>query len=248
MELSMFEKIKPGHVLRFNGTDPGNIVPPAATAVGNDITAETLWTAQSALGRVDLLSHPTGPLDMAAEVARKLRPGISLTRLASYSDIAREHSSQNRFIGAALCDFVGYVDGRSNYIATDRAVISKDFSGCLMVSYVVGGQRRVAHSAASQDPARDCKQAFLTTLRGLNAQQLIWFKPYTNDEAAGFIQRFAVARAHVNGNVNRMTTFGVVTPTGEAYAIEAFKPLAAVQNDWIVTAVRRPQIRTSWTV
>lgn len=245
----MFDKIKAGHVLRFNGTDPGDIVPPAATAVGNDITAETRWTAQSVLGRVDLVSHPTGPLaDMAAEVAKKLRPGISLTRLVSYSDTAKEHTPQNRFLGAALCDFVGYVDGRSNYIATDRAVISKDFSGCLMVSYVVNGERRVAHSAASQDPARDCKQAFLTTLQGQNARQLSWFKPYTTDEAAGFIQRFAVASPHVGGRPNRMTTFGVVTSTGDAYAIEAFKPLAAVQNDWIVTAVRRPQIRSSWTV
>jgi hypothetical protein len=245
----MFDQIKPGHVLRFTGTDPGAIAPPAATTVGNDIRAETLWTAQSVLGRVDLISHPTGPLaDMAAEVSKKLRGGISLTRLASYSDTGKEYLPQNRFIGATICDFVGYVDGRSNYIATDRAVISKDFSGCLMVTYVVNGERRVAHSAASQDPARDCKQAFLTTLRGMNAQQLSWFKPYTSADDAGFIQRFAVASPHVSGQPNRMTTFGVVTATGDAYAIEAFKPLAAVQNDWIVTAVRRPQIRSSWTV
>lgn len=245
----MFDRIKPGHVLRFTATDPGDIAPPAASTQDNDITAETLWTAASTLGRVELISHPSGALaDMAAEVAKKLRSGLSLTRLASYSDTGQAHTAQDRLLGTAICDFVGYVDGRSNYIATDRAAISKDFSGCLMVHYVVNGQRRIAHSAASKDPARDCKQAFLTTLQGMNARLVGWFKPFTTADDADFIRHFAVASPHVKGRPNRMTTFGVVTATGEAYAIEAFKPEAAVHNDWIVTAVRRPAIRTSWTV
>jgi hypothetical protein len=237
-------------VQRF-ATDPSTIIsPPAATnSATNDNRLETLWTAASTLGTVQLISHPSGALSAAAaEVATKLRKGFSVSRIASYSATGREVTLSDRILGSTLCDFVGYADGRSNYIASQRAVFSKDFSGCLMVVYTQNGERRVAHSAASQVPTMDCKQAFLTTLRTNGATLGGWFRPFVLADSDAKADAFRVISTHAGGDPNRMTTFGVISSTGQQYAIDAFKPVAAAGNDWIVTAVRTPQMYTTWTI
>src|SRR6185436_10857452 len=94
----------------------------------------------------------------------KLRKDPSKTRQASYSAPLRALGPSDRVRGSVDCDFVGYTEGKSLYVPSRGAVISKDFTGCLMVLYSQNGERRVAHSAASQDPDMDCKRAFLRTL------------------------------------------------------------------------------------
>ena len=154
------------------------------------------------------------------------------------------------------CDFVGYTDGKSNYIDTNLAAFSKDFSGCLFVVYSVNGVRRVAHAASSARADFDCKQAFLNTLQAQHAVLHGWFRPF--QVAVDLNQKlveFARIKDYVNNNINNLTTFGVITGTGVPYSINAFKPckmgeLKGIKpnlrrapgpmlpgNDWIVTSV-----------
>lgn len=247
----MFDHVKPGHVLRF-GTCPSTIVsPPGATASdNNDNTKATLWPAASDLGVVRCLSHPSGNLgSIGADVATHLRatPG-SKARTASYSPVGRFLTESNRVVGSLSCDFVGYVDGQSNYIRSTETVFSKDFSGCLMVVYTLDGQRHVAHAAASIVPKMDCKQAFLTTLRGMGAVLNGWFRPFvSNSDSARKAAAFQVIGKYVGHNINYLTTFGVVTNTGQAYSVDAFKPAGVGGNDWVVTNVSPKVMSQSWT-
>ena len=238
----MFNLIKPGHVLRF-GTCPSTIVSPQAAPSGeqNNNTLATLWPAASNLGNVQCLSHPSGPIGaVAAEVATRLRttPG-SAGRTLGYSAVGRAVTASNRAVGAEQCHFVGYTDGKSNYIASAQTVFSKDFSGCLMVAYSINGQRRVAHAAASQTPSMNCKQPFLTTIQGQHAVMIGHFRPFVAANHNGRkATAFAVISPYVGGNINRLTTFGVVTSTNDAYSIDAFKPTTvAAGNDWVVTDI-----------
>lgn len=249
----MFNLIKPGHILRF-GTDPGTIASPkgATNPTNNNNTLATAWPNTSHLGQVQVQSHPSGPLGaIAADVATHVRttPG-SKSRTASYSAVGRAVTASNRPIGSETCDFVGYVDGQSNYINSARTVFSKDFSGCLMVLYTMGGQRRVAHAAASAVPTMDCKQAFLNTIRAGHAVLGGWFRPYV--DAVDFNRKataFAVISKYVGGNINRLTTFGVVTAAGQAWSIDAFQPSTVPhQGAWVITDVRAQPMSQSWQV
>jgi hypothetical protein len=244
----MFNLMKPGHVLRF-GTCPSTIVSPQGGHF-NDNTLETLWTTTSALGLVQCLSHPSGAIGaIAADVATHLRTTPnSKSRSTSYSGVGRLFTPSNRVIGQMTCDFVGYVDGRSNYIASLETVFSKDFSGCLMVEYTVAGQRRVAHAAASQVPEMNCKQAFLTTLQGMHAVlNHGWFRPFVSaTDSAAKINAFAVVGKYIQHQINNLVSFGVVTAGGQPYSIDAFKPHGIAGNDWVVTAVSPKTMSQSW--
>ena len=247
----MFHLMKPGHVLRF-GTCPSTIISPAGVLNPplNDNTLETLWTANSNLGLVQCLSHPSGNIGaIAADVATHLRttPG-GISRSTSYSRVGRLVTRSNRVVGQLNCDFVGYVDGRSNYIQSTQAVFSKDFSGCLMVEYTVAGQRRVAHAAASQVPTMNCKQAFLTTLQGIPAVLTHgWFRPFVSATDSGRkINAFGVIGNYIQNQINNLVTFGVVTAAGQPYSIDAFKPHGIAGNDWVVTDVSPKVMSQSW--
>ncbi len=246
----MFNLMKPGHILRF-GTCPATIKSPPTIggSYTNDNTLATAWLATSNLGAVQCLSHPSGNIGkIAADVARQLRttPG-SKSRTASYSSAGRFLTSSNRVVGSLTCDFVGYVDGQSNYIQSTQTVFSKDFSGCLMVVYTIAGQRHIAHAAASAAPTMDCKQAFLTTIQGMGAVLNGWFRPFVmNLDSARKIATFGVIKNYIGGNPNTLTTFGVVTQAGQAYSIGAFKPSGISGNDWVVTDVSPKAMSNSW--
>jgi hypothetical protein len=248
----MFNLMKPGHILRF-ATCPSTIVSPAGAknpALNNN-TVATAWPATSNLGLVQCLSHPSGNIGpIAADIATHLRttPG-SAARTLGYSPVGRAIVSSDRLVGSVTCDFVGYVDGQSNYIQSAQTVFSKDFSGCLMVAYTIGGQRHVAHAAASNVPAMDCKQAFLNTLQGLHAVLIGWFRPFVSALDSGRkANAFGVAGKYMGQNINNLTTFGVVTQTGEAYSVDAFKPAGAGGNDWVVTDVSAKVMSQNWNV
>jgi len=252
----MIHKIKPGYVLRFEKCPKKIISPAGVESVGmNNITLETQWPPKSSkLGMVTCLSHPSGSIgSIAADVATHLRttPG-SISRLASYSGAGRAFTESNRVIGKLNCDFVGYADGRSYYIQSDKTVFSKDFSGCLMVEYFVRGQRRVAHVAASKIKGLDCKQAFLTTRKVEKAElKHGWFKPFdATTDSARKIKAFNMIKKYIQSQINDLVTFGVVTAMGEPYSIDAFKPrgLTENENDWIVTDVRQKVMSQSWIV
>ena len=246
----MFDLMKPGHVLRF-GTDPATITSPKGVADAlNDNTLETKWPTTKDLGMVQCVSHPSGDLGaIAADVATRLRDGGGKSRTASYSAVGRALTSSNRAVGSASCDFVGYVDGQSNYIESARTVFSKDFSGCLMVAYTVNGQRRVAHAAASAVPKMDCKQAFLNTLQANHAVLGGWFRPFVSVRDSGRkATAFGVIGKHVGHNINNLTTFGVITNTGQAYSVDAFKPTTVAGNAWVVTNVSPHVMTNSWIV
>lgn len=246
----MFNLMKAGHVLRF-GTDPTTIISPKASnvAVVGDNALATPWPTTSNLGNVQCLSHPSGSLGkIAADVATSVRTG-SISRSASYSGIGRAITSSDRNVGSVNCDFVGYTDGKSMYIQSANTVFSKDFSGCLMVAYTLGGQRHVAHAAASQVPNMDCKQAFLNTIRQMGAALIGWFKPYeaARDDTQKFaaLQRFLVYMK----DPYSMTTFGVVTAAGQAYSIDAFKPKApGIGNSWVITHVSARAMNQNWNL
>jgi hypothetical protein len=246
----MFNLMKPGHVLRF-GTCPSTIVSPQGVVAHheNDNTLATPWPATSNLGLVQCVSHPSGNLGaIAANVATHLRTTAgSKARTASYSAPGQLLTSSNRPIGQDTCDFVGYVDGQSNFIQSTRTVFSKDFSGCLMVVYTVNGQRHVAHAAASAVPAMDCKQGFLTTIQGQHAILIGWFRPFVSAlDSARKANAFGVVGQYVGNNINYLTTFGVITAAGLAYSVDAFKPTAAHGNDWVVTYVGAQILSQSW--
>jgi hypothetical protein len=246
----MFNLIKPGHVLRF-GTCPSTIVSPAGAhnASTNNNALATAWPTTSNLGLVQCLSHPSGNIgDIAADVATRLRttPG-SVSRTVSYSAPGRLLTASNRPVGSEQCDFVGYVDGQSNYIQSAQTVFSKDFSGCLMVVYTVAGQRHVAHAAASNVPTMNCKQAFLTTIQGMHAVLGGWFRPFVSALHSGRkANAFGVIGQYVGNNINNLTTFGVVTAAGQAYSIDAFKPNGVGGNDWVVTDIAPQVLSQSW--
>lgn len=245
----MFNLIKPGHVLRF-GTCPSTIISPPGAVLqsSNDNTRATLWPTTSRLGLVQCLSHPSGNIGaIAADVATNLRTTASKSRNASYSAVGRLLTESNRIVGSENCDFVGYVDGQSNYIQSVQTVFSKDFSGCLMVAYTIAGQRHVAHAAASQVPTMDCKQAFLTTIRGMHANLIGWFRPFVaNLDSARKAQAFGVIGKYIQHQINNLTTFGVVTQAGQAYSIDAFKPHGIVGNDWVVTDISVKNMDQNW--
>lgn len=247
----MLNLVKPGHILRF-GTCPSTIISPpgAKNDILNDNTLETLWPCNSSLGIVQCLSHPSGNIgEIAAEVALQLRltPG-SASRTASYSDAGRYFTSSNRMIGQSSCDFVGYVDGQSNYIQSDQTVFSKDFGGCLMVEYTVGGHRRVAHVAASVVQKMDCKQAFLTTLQGMGAMLTNgWFRPYVEViDATRKINTYHLIKKYINNQIDNLVTFGAISATGQPYSIDAFKPKGIPGDDWVVTAISLQTMSQSW--
>ncbi len=248
----MFNLMKPGHILRF-GTCPATILSPKGvlgTAVNNN-TLATAWPSTSNLGVVQCLSHPSGNIGkIAADVATHLRTTAgSKSRTASYSAPGRFLTKSNRAVGALTCDFVGYVDGQSNYIQSTQTVFSKDFSGCLMVVYTVGGQRYVAHAAASDVATMDCKQAFLNTIRGQGAVLNGWFRPFVSKlDSVRKANAFRVMGKYVGHNINNLTTFGVVTQAGQAYSVDAFKPSGIAGGDWVVTAVQLKPMSTAWTV
>jgi hypothetical protein len=245
----MFNLIKPGHVLHFS-TCPSTIISPQGNDnAENDNTLATLWTPISNLGAVQCMSHPSGAIGpIAANVATHLRttPG-SVGRSTSYSAAGRLLTPSNRVVGQVTCDFVGYTDGQSNYILSTQTVFSKDFSGCLMVAYTIGGQRHVAHAAASAVPSMNCKQAFLTTIQGQHAVLIGWFRPFVSALDSGRkANAFGVIGQYVGNNINNLTTFGVVTAAGLAYSIDAFKPAGIHGNDWVVTDVSAKVLSQSW--
>ena len=246
----MLQLLKPGHVLSF-GTCPSTIMSPKAVgSASNDNTLETSWPTTRALGQVRALSHPSGPAGpVAADVAMNLRTTpSSASRGASYSAVGRAVTSSDRPVGSEMCDFVGYVDGQSNYIDSALSVFSKDFSGCLMVVYSVGGQRRVAHVAASQVAKMDCKQAFLDTIRANGATLIGWFRPYVQSrDVDDKIKAFNRVKAHVpRQQVDNLTTFGVMTSTNRGYSVDAFRSAASPGNIWIVTKVVERTLSTNW--
>lgn len=238
----MFNFMKPGHVLRF-GICPSTKIPPGGVVQqeGNDNAAETRWPVERNLGLVQCLSHPSGNIGaIAADVAKHLRttPG-SISRTAGYSRPGRLLMRRSdRVVGQVSCDFVGYVDGQTNYIESARTVLSKDFSGCLMVEYIRDGQRRVAHAAASRVPEMDCRQAFLRQLQRTGATLNGWFRLFVDTTDGGRkVNTFQAVSRYIGGNVNNLVTFGVVTAEGQAYSIDAFKPDGILGNDWVVCHV-----------
>jgi hypothetical protein len=242
----MFDQLKPGHVLRF-GVCPSTInAPPGPT----DPKGEFLWTGTPSVGAVTALSHPSGPIGkIAAEVALGARPGSSNARSASYSAVGRAVTASDRRIGSVNADFVGYLDGRSQYVETTQTVLSSEFSGCLMVVYKIGGQRRVAHVPTSHSVSLDCKQAFLDTIKGKGATLEGWFRPFVSDrDSARKASAFTAFSKYFRNQIDNLPTFGVVTSTGQCYAFDAFKPTGIPGSDWVVTYAGAMTMKKDWTV
>lgn len=182
----VFNQIKPGYVFEF-GVCPSTIISPPALANKLDNTRIEPWPDHlRALGGVRCLSHPLGTsADAAAFVANNIRTGGDAgARARSYSpagNLARAVTfRRNVTIGNATADFVGYIEGQSNYVESQRTVFSKDFSGCLMVAFNRNGTRCVAHVAASLEPTSDCKHTFLHALSnhiGAHYDLIGWFQP-----------------------------------------------------------------------
>jgi hypothetical protein len=189
-----------------------------------------------------------------AAVAKQVRVGGSpVSRAVSYSgvgNLARTAGSRRDVhVGQANADFVGYVDGKSMFINSSNMVLSKDFSGCLMVAYTLASQRRVAHVAASHSPKWDCKQVFLNTLRKNGGSLLGWFRPYEEVyDVNAKLATYQVISTYIGGNINKLITFGAIDAADQGYAIDAFKPVGVAGNDWVVTRARLKQMSSAWNV
>ena len=119
-----------------------------------------------------------------------------------------------------------------------------------MVAYTYNGARYVAHAAANQTPAEDCKQAFLSHLQHIGATMHGWFRPFVaaTDNAAK-MSSMTKAQKYLNGNFYNFSTFGVITAGNQAYSITAFRPVSLNlgNNDWVVTNITPKTMTNSFT-
>lgn len=237
------QRLRPGHILRF-ASDPAGFIPPGATLpIHNDNRLILQWPIPRPLGLVQVASDRTGrTAELAEEVAR--HHGSRLTRLKTLACWpSAEQSGVEDLISPEICDFVGYVDGRTYYVPSSCTVFSKDFSGCLMAAYWMGGARRVAHIPASVNPAMDCKRGFFDHLREQGGSLIGWFRPYevAKDEkhAISTFQRFF---RQLGGASSGMTTFGVITARNEALSILAIQS-KGFGGDWVVVRARQHALR-----
>jgi len=234
----MFDLIKPGYVLRF-GAAPAQ---PEGNLLTGNTTIHNWGIGRQDLNGIRCISHSSSIGKICSAVANHFRQGGNVkSRSASYSYMGRRFRQvtfrQNHTIGQVNADFVGYCDGQTNFVNSTRTVLSKDFSGCLMVVYTDTNVRRVAHVASSGVPHMDCKHSFLDHLLHDNNSRLIgWFQPFVG--ARDNDRKVPTATWLINNNyvtdVNCIVTFGVITAANVAYTFDAFRP-RNMGNDWIVT-------------
>ena len=177
-----FGLIKVGNVLHFADRHPIDIVPPRQNSDYYK-KSRPFPPGDTHLGRVRVISHP--------DIPRQHGRGPTLRQLANhvgsrFSRYSKNYKFPSKFVapknitvGHFHADFVGYTNGTTQCVRSDRVVFSKDFSGCLMVVYTLIGARYVAHAPASEFPQQDCKKAFLEEIADASHKQLIgWFRPW----------------------------------------------------------------------
>lgn len=137
--------------------------------------------------------------------------------------------------------YLPYQDGRINCYEGNAAVLSGDFSGCLMALYRVSNQRRVAHVPTSNSIANDCVGEFrdlfseCSTLTGEAKQQhskathrfVQYFKPFTDavDGAAQFTIIADLMKSGLISDPSSLSVFGLVSTPGDGcYAVWTVKP------------------------
>ena len=158
----------------------------------------------------------------------------------------KQHTPQkSRADSAVSCTFstayVPYQEGRIHYYEGNAAVLSADFSGCLMALYRVSNQRRVAHVPASNSIANDCVGEFRdlfadhSTLTGEAKQEhaqdthrfVQYFKPFTDavDGAAQFTIIADLMKSGLISHPPSFSVFGLVSTPGDGcYSIWTVKP------------------------
>lgn len=236
----MFDRMKPGHVIKFTGQDPSTIGPRQGNTTNTK--ARTEWPGDKTPMVVELTSHPSGSIaPIASEVALHLRSGISLGRVASYSPIGRANTVTDRVMGTVQCGYTGYGQGFSYYVEYEGAVISQEFSGCLLAAYLENNKRRVAHVFASQSNGSDCKHDFLRGLLEDDGTELIgWFRPWV-EEMEGpeneKIGNWLMKKGYINGH-HKHIRFGVISANNTGHAFSAFKPHGIAGQSWVITQVK----------
>ena len=158
--------------------------------------------------------------------------------------------------------YVPYVDGRIHYHQGADAVLSGEYSGCLMAVYNAGGQRRVAHVPKSNvirnDTIAEFRDYFAnhTRLTDPKKTQQVkgthtlthFFQPFVESRDSS-IQFEIIGKLMGKGMISQpyqFSVFGLVTVANKCVSIWAVKPnkQPSVGEMWHVVAVRvrAPQV------
>lgn len=130
--------------------------------------------------------------------------------------------------------YVPYTDGRIHYHEGNEAVLSGQYSGCLMAVYEAAHQRRVAHVPKSNSIANDCIGEFRdffaahSTLGGPDKQRVI----KTTHELTHFFQPFLDRR----DSEVQLTIIGKLMQSRfikDPYGLSVFGLVTAPENECI---------------
>lgn len=128
-------------------------------------------------------------------------------QLASGSGTGGEQSTQPEEVKGGEGIYLPFVANGINYVESQgKDVISFNFTGCLMATYVKGGARRVAHISTGAD--QDCKAAWETIAAASSNVKV--FKPDDFGDIA------TVAKTQQGWNC-----YGLITANGDCYSIVA---------------------------
>lgn len=155
--------------------------------------------------------------------------------------------------------YVPYVDGRIHYHEGNNAVISGEFSGCLMAAYEAKGKRRVAHIPKSHSADADCIGEFRDYFaahsslpadkkaKHVKAGHVLkhYFQPFVGSRDQGVqatvIQKLLQAQI-ITTFTSQFQTFGLMTARGnDCISIWLAKPNTqpAKGQMWHVLMVRK---------
>ncbi len=154
--------------------------------------------------------------------------------------------------------YVPYRDGRIVYHEGNEAVLSSEYSGCLMAVYEAAHLRRVAHVPKSNSIDNDCIGEFRdffaahSTLKGEDKarhakpdHELVhYFQPFVEarDAETQLVLIGKLMQAGMIGAPHGFTVFGLVTvPDNDCVSIWAVKPTAQPSTGelWHVLSVKK---------
>jgi len=163
-----------------------------------------------------------------------------LKDLASLPERSEPNPNPQRFVAS----YVPYRDGRFHYHEGNEAVLSAEYSGCLMAVYRANNQRRVAHIPKSNVVLHDCIGEFRdyfaahSTLTGeekgnhakTDYEFLHYFQPFKKERDED-IQIDLISKLLKTGYISQLSkfsVFGLVTALdnscGSIWAVKAKVP------------------------
>ncbi|WP_227993459.1 RHS repeat-associated core domain-containing protein, partial [Shewanella sp. YLB-07] len=154
----------------------------------------------------------------------------------SYIDL--NFADENSIVKNKSFTMLPYVEGRISYAGSEGSVISPRFTGCLMSTYIVGGERRVAHTHASKS-SDDMKGAMKSLLSQPGNKEESTFKPFSIDDDFSLYAK--IQSEHSKPPV----VFGLVTEDNKNYSIFTYQPTSTKQFN-VVAILDRSNKHFDW--